>query len=211
MKVIIFGASGAIGKLALKYALLKGYDVTAYVRNSNKINIQNDKLHIIEGEISDYDAVEKAVRGNDAVVWCVGVKMKNKYPVMESLEGHKILLKAMNSCGVKRLIDWATPSVTFHKDKKSFITVVPSIIAGIALKQSKKEMIAIGELIRLSSLEWTLVRFIAPTNSNFTGKIKVSFGDVKIKFSISRDDIAYFMIEQIESKEYINSMPIIGS
>ena len=33
----------------------------------------------------------------------------------------------------------------------------------------------------------------------------------KINMSITRDDIAKFMIEQVESKEYIHSMPIIDS
>ena len=44
-----------------------------------------------------------------------------------------------------------------------------------------------------------------------TGTAKVTFGDKKINMSITRDDIAKFMIEQVESKEYIKSMPIIGS
>lgn len=33
MNVIIFGASGGIGKWAVKHALAKGYNVTAYLRN----------------------------------------------------------------------------------------------------------------------------------------------------------------------------------
>lgn len=107
---------------------------------------------------------------------------------MTSLDGHRNLLKAMETCNVKRLIDWATPSIHFHKDKKSFITVIPTFLAEIFLKQAKEEMTTISNLIISSKLDWTIVRFIAPKNSPFTGKIKVGFGDTKMNFSISRED-----------------------
>jgi uncharacterized radical SAM superfamily protein len=134
-----------------------------------------------------------------------------KYEGTPSLDGHKVLIKAMHEYGVTRLIDWATPSLSFEKDKKSFITVVPSIIAGVALKQAKHEIIAIGELLSTSDLDWTIVRFMAPKDTAYTGKVKVGFGDVKMSFNISREDIAAFMVEQVESRQYIRSMPIIGS
>lgn len=210
MKVIIFGATGGIGKWAVKHALERGHEVTVYVRNSKKVTPQ-DHLTIIEGQISDRSAMDAALAGQDAVIWCVGIPLKRKYEGMDSLEGHKVLLAAMKKNGVKRLIDWGTPSVPFAKDKKSFITVVPGILAGIGLTQAKKEMCAIGDLVSDSDLDWTIVRFMAPKDTPYTGKVKVGFGDVKMSFNISREDIGAFMAKQLDSKEYIRSMPIIGS
>lgn len=62
-----------------------------------------------------------------------------------------------------------------------------------------------------SGLQWTVVRFMAPKDTAPSGEVKVSFGERKIKFNISRADIASFMVAQIENKEYIDRMPIIGS
>lgn len=211
MNVIIFGAAGGIGKYAVKHALTHGYQVTAYLRDKNKLNISDKKLRIVEGEISDYAAVLNALADQDAVIWCVGIPLKRKYEKMLSLEGHQILLRAMRDAGVKRLVDWGTPSVPFEKDKKSFITVVPGIMAGIALTMAKKEMVEIGKLVQASDLDWTLVRFMAPKNTPYTGNVKVGFGDVKMCFAISREDIGSFMVEQVESKQFLHSMPIIGS
>lgn len=210
MKVAIFGAAGGIGKYAVQHALRKGYKVNAFVRNPDKLTIAHENVTICKGEIDDSKAVEDAISGCDAVIWCVGIPMK-KYEGTPSLDGHKVLLKAMNECGITRLVDWATPSVPFSKDKKSFITVVPGIIAGIALKQAKNEMIAIGDIVSKSNLDWTLVRFMAPKNTPYTGKVKVGFGDVKMSFNISREDIAAFMVEQVENNQFVHSMPIIGS
>ena len=210
-KVIIFGANGGIGKHAVKHALDRGYLVTAYLRSTEKLALQHENLTVFKGTIDDYDTMFSAIKGQDAVIWCVGIPMKRKYEKMESLEGHQLLIKAMKEAGVKRLIDYATPSVSFEKDKKSFITVVPGILAGILFKQAKQECVAIGDAVRNSGLDWTLVRFMAPQNTPYKGKVKVGFGNVKMKFAISREDIGAFMVRQIENEKYIHSMPIIGS
>lgn len=72
-------------------------------------------------------------------------------------------------------------------------------------------MVAIGQLLQTSELEWTLVRFMAPKDTPYTGKVKTGFGDIKMKFSISRKDIGAFMAEQLHVDRFIRSMPIIGS
>ena len=211
MNVIIFGATGGIGKWVVKHSLEKGYHVTVYVRNKQKMEIHDDKLNVVQGEISDYDKVKSALAGQDAIIWCIGIPMKNKLVKFESQKGHEILLKAMKEQGVKRLIDWGTPSVAFEKDKKSFITVVPGIMAGIMFSKAKAEMVAIGQMLKKSNLDWIMVRFMMPQDTAYTGKVKDGFGDVKMNFAISREDIGAFMVDQVESKNYIKSMPIIGS
>ena len=72
-------------------------------------------------------------------------------------------------------------------------------------------MVAIGELLQTSGLDWTLVRFMAPQNGPYTDRVKVGFGDINMKFGISREDIGAFMAEQLDSSRYIGRMPIIGS
>ena len=72
-------------------------------------------------------------------------------------------------------------------------------------------MIEIAELLKNSDLDWTLVRFLRPLDTPYKGKVSVGFGNIWfMNFSISREDIGAFMVEQVESKEYIRSMPIIG-
>ncbi len=211
MNIMIFGANGGIGKWAVKHALQNGHNVTAYVRDSSKTSNQDKNLTVIQGEVTDAKKITEAMAGQDAVIWCVGIPMKRNYARMESLAGHKTLIKAMKSNRVKRLVDWGTPSIHFEKDKKSFVTVAPGIMAGLIFTQAKKETVAIGEMIKKSDLEWTIVRFMAPKDTLYTGKVKVGFGDIKMKFAISREDIGAFMVKTLDSDEFIHSMPIIGS
>jgi len=210
MKVIIFGASGGIGKWAVKHALEKGYEVTAYVRNPDKMTAKHEKLTVVKGEISDYDTMRDAVQGQDAVIWCVGIPMK-KYEKMESLPGHENLIRAMDECRVKRLIDWSTTSTPSEKDKKSFWTVVPPIMVGITMPTAKKELIGISDLLKKSDLDWTIVRFLAPNDKPATGKVVTGYGGTKMKIAIPREDIGVFMVEQVESAKYLRDMPLIGT
>lgn len=209
--ITIFGASGGIGLHAVKHALNNNYNVTAYLRNPKKLTIEHENLMIVKGELNDYDAMKKALDGADAVIWCVGIPMKRSYPHKFSLEGHEILLRIMEENNIKRLIDWSTTAVTFKKDKKSIKTTIPPLLAGLFMTQAKQELNEIADLIKKSNLEWTIVRFLAPTNGKFKGNAKVSFGDNRLNFNISRSDIAYFMVKQLNDKTYIKSMPLIGS
>ena len=141
--------------------------------------------------------------------------MKRKYPVMQSLKGHKILIQAMKEQGVKRFIDWGTPSIRFEQDKKSLITVVPgNLLAAIAFLQAKKEMVAIGQLssnigarVDPGSIYGSERYPVYRQSKNRIWRCKRS------KFqSISRKDIGAFMAEQLHMLiRFIRSMPIIGS
>ncbi len=211
MRIAVFGASGGIGKFVVRRALKQGYRVNAYVRNPSKLDITHANLNIIQGQLNEYNKIKQAIEGCDAVISVLGVPMKFTYKSMDTLNGTKNIVKAMCELKVSRIITWATPSVKFSKDKKSFITIVPSIMASIFLPKAKKEIIAIADLLQQNNLDWTIVRFMAPKNTAFTGEVKVGFGDTKTSFNISREDIAEFMLQQTTSLEYLYSMPIIGS
>jgi len=210
MKIAIFGANGGIGKFIVKHALEDGHQVVAYARNTDKITTSND-LTIIKGELNDFNAIRTALSGCDAVISALGPPVKPTYVGTAVLDGHKNIIKAMDELRIKRLITLATPSVKFKDDRKSIITVLPGMIAGMALPKARREIIDFVQAVTESDLDWTIVRIVSPKDSSFIGKAKVTFGDVKVKFKISREDIAKFMLDTCEKGEYINSMPIIGS
>lgn len=210
MKIIIFGAAGGIGKYIVNFALEKNYKVVAYIRDSETLEINDDNLEIVRGELSNFELIVKSMEGCQAVINAVGVPLKFKYASMFAFEGTKNIVRAMNTLNIKRIVTWATPSVHDKEDIKSTTTIVPTVMASLFLPMAKKEITLIVEEIVKNNLDYTIVRFMAPKNTDFKKEVKVSFGE-KLNFNISRADIAYFMINQVEDNKYLNRMPIIGS
>lgn len=211
MTITVFGASGAIGRLLIKQALDKGLNVRAFVRNPSKFDLTHQNLVVIQGELRDFDKIRQAVSGVDAVISTLGPPLKRTYKDFSILEGHKNIVKSMEHENIKRFITIATPSVKSTEDKPALITKMPSIMARLFFPSAYKEIVQVGLVVQASQLDWTIVRFIAPNNKIQSGKIKVSYGDTKLGFGISRADIADFVVNQIQEKQYIRSMPIIGS
>jgi len=73
MKLVIFGASGKTGRQLVEQALTRGHAVTAFVRNPGKFRLTHANLQLAQGDILNYDTVEPAVRGQDAVLSALGV------------------------------------------------------------------------------------------------------------------------------------------
>ena len=78
-----------------------GHTLTAFLRNPDKFQLKDKNLIVVEGELNDKSAVSEASKGQDAVIWCVGIPLKRKYEKMESLEDHQILFDAMKTNRVK--------------------------------------------------------------------------------------------------------------
>ncbi|WP_432661971.1 NAD(P)-binding oxidoreductase [Wukongibacter baidiensis] len=212
MTIAVFGASGAIGKLLVKKALNDGYKVKAYVRNPKKIDFSHPNLTVVKGELSEYEKIEDIIKDTDAVISTLGPSMNRKakgYPVRD---GHVNIINAMEKQNISRFITLGTPSIKFEKDKKSAATVLTVILGRIFIpKRGIEEMILLGNTVKSSNLDWTIVRILSPVNDDTSSDVKVTFGDKKIKWKISRKNIASFMLDQVKNSQYIKSMPIIGS
>jgi uncharacterized protein YbjT (DUF2867 family) len=63
MKVVIFGATGSVGRLMVAQALEQGHTVSAFARDPAKLGIEHPNLRLVQGDAMDPAAVEQAVRG----------------------------------------------------------------------------------------------------------------------------------------------------
>jgi hypothetical protein len=69
-----------------------------------------------------------------------------------------------------------------------------------------------SDLIKNAGVDWTIVRFIAPRDTPKTGKLRVGFyGTDRIRFAVSRADIAAFTAKQVDDDTYINRAPAISN
>jgi putative NADH-flavin reductase len=130
MKILIVGATGRTGKELVKQALEQGHEVTALVRSLKKITISQSNLRIVKGDVLDFDNVQKAVAGQDAVLSALGHK---KFFIKTSIlsEGTRNIIRAMDQHKVKRLICITTLGISDSRFKLGLyytLFVIPFIV-----------------------------------------------------------------------------------
>ena len=72
MKIVIFGANGATGRLLTGQALAAGHDVAAVTRRPADFPITHERLSVVAADVLDARAVEAAVEAADVVLSTLG-------------------------------------------------------------------------------------------------------------------------------------------
>lgn len=119
MKVLVTGSTGFTGRaLAIKLNEL-GHEVRVLVRNPSKVDFPNvDKYEIIEGNLTDESAIEKAVNGVDVVYNVAAVFREGGITDQVYYDVHVTatvnLLKSAKKYGAKRFVHCSTGGVHGH-------------------------------------------------------------------------------------------------
>jgi putative NADH-flavin reductase len=206
MKLLIIGGTGGTGRELIKQALEQGHSVTALVRNPEKVNITHQQLNVIKGNVLAYDNVEKVVAGQDAVLSTLGHKRFFIYTNILS-EGTKNIINAMEKNNVKRLICVTSLGINDSRFKLGLyytLFVIPIITFFYFRDKAKQE-----KLITNSNLDWTIVRPGQLTNGKKRGSYKhgTTVGNYILTKTISRADVAHFILSQLNNKLYLHKTP----
>lgn len=103
MKVLIIGASGFIGSSILNEALERGHDVTAVVRNPEKLK-QRENLIIKKGDISDIKDVIRLTSDHEVVISAYNPSPDEKENSEIGLKTFRSVISGITEAGVKRLL-----------------------------------------------------------------------------------------------------------
>lgn len=209
MKLTIFGATGATGKLAVQKALQKGHLVTAYARNSRKLRITHEGLRIVEGELTDKAAIGQALEGSEAVLSFLGPKGKVTDSALSDGVGR--IVDAMEKRNIRRLIALGTRNIEVREDGKDFRFWIMVRLLKLFAPNTYWEVINMGKHIQGSKLDWTIVRVPWLTDSPASGKLHVGFYGGKQSLMLSREDMADFFLNQINDREFIGKAPALSN
>ena len=99
MKVLVIGATGLTGQLAVERLLARGDQVTALARDPAALSLKHARLRVAKGEARDRGSLERAVAGHDAVLSAFGPRALKKDDLQEVFMGN--LVAAMHAGGVE--------------------------------------------------------------------------------------------------------------
>lgn len=203
MKIGIIGATGKAGNLILKEALKRGHDVTAIVRNSQKV--ENPDVPVLEKDVFSLTAQD--LTPFDVVVNAFGVPPEK---AEQHIEAGRILIGALKEAPDTRLIVVGGAGSLFVDEARTTRLAetpeFPEAFKSIANGQAQN----LSDLEASKGIQWTFLSpaaFFDPEGRRTGRYQKGDDGFIvnsKGKSYISYADYALALVDEIESGEHKN-------
>jgi putative NADH-flavin reductase len=209
MKITIFGATGGAGQHLVRGALQRGYAVTAFARNPEKLAAESERLKVVQGDVQDAAKVDEAIASADAVISLLGPR-ENK-PVFTITQGTEHILAAMDRHGVERLVISVGAGVSDPNDDPNLVDRVIKFALKLVSRWVYADMARAVARVRQSDVNWTVVRVPMLTDDEAKGEVKSGYVGRGVGPRLSRADMANFMLDQVESDAFTRKAPAISN
>lgn len=214
MNVIVFGATGACGRLVVEFAVAAGHTVTAFVRDARRLTVAQSCARVVEGDAMDPGSVANALHGQDAVICSLGTMPEGKEEIARRQPdvpvcsvGTRNILAAMEPSGCGRLVVESSASVG---NSYSAGILGAGFIVRMALKRVMEDKELQEASTMASNCNWTIVRPVKLTNAPAKGTLR-SGVDLRwnIASSATRADVANYMLSILEdSRTYRKAITV---
>lgn len=208
-RLLVLGASGPTGRQVVTQALQRGHEVTALVRSPGRLAITHARLRLVTGALpDDTRALSEAMRDQAAVISALGAgrSLKPNGLIARSMP---LIVQAMVAAGVRRLVFTSAYGVG---ETIRDLPPVPRILIRLFLKEIYADKAAGEEILRRSSLEWTLVYPVTLANGPRTGRYRVG---ERLSLSglprISRGDLADCLLSLVENRTDLRKGLLVSS
>lgn len=205
MHIAVFGGTRGVGRAVIDQSLALGHTVAALARDPAKLDPAAPGLTVVAGDVLDPAAVAHTLAGADAVVVSLGGTDRNPGDVVS--RGTQNVLAAMQAAGPRRLIVVSSVGVGDSRDKVPFaFKLLMNTVLRAAMQDKEKQEAA----VRASGLDWTIVRPVGLTDEPATGAYRITDGDNLRGGRVARADVAAFVVQQLDSAEYVGKTPAVS-
>jgi putative NADH-flavin reductase len=189
MNVVVFGGSGKAGSAIAERGLDRGDSVTAFSRTVGRLGPLAGRpgLRVLTGDASDPQAVEAALVGQDAVLSALGAGTLEPTTYLHDIT--HVVVDAMRDKGPRRLIVISHVGVLLKKVAPEYQHVAEEHRRNLALLEG-------------SDLDWTAVCPPGIADEPAQGHVEATAGARAPNWTISRFDLADFMLDQIGSDRF---------
>ena len=200
LRILVLGATGRVGSHIVSLALQDEHSVTALVRHPNKLKINDENLHIVQGNVLEKQDIENVIANVDIVISALNTDGTNTLT-----ESMTLILDAMEKEHVKRIITIGTAGILQSR-------LTPSILRYQSSESKRKSTFAAEEhhkvynFLKKSDTDWTIVCPTYLPDGDYTGIYRIERDFLpEDGAEISVADTAEFVYQQIQSKEYVKS------
>jgi putative NADH-flavin reductase len=201
MTLTVFGGTGKTGRLLVEQALAEGHDTTVLVRNPARLDLNRDRLRVVTGDLGEAEGIDDAVRGADAVGSVAGHTKSSGKDVLRQMTRH--VVPAMKRHGVRRFVSLVGAGGHDPEDEATFGRTIMRTLMKVLAKDLLVDAEEHARMIRESDLDWTLVRPPRLIDGPRLGGYRTGHLKLGPKQSISRADLADFMLGVAAHGKYV--------
>ncbi|MCJ9722205.1 SDR family oxidoreductase [Agrobacterium sp. SHOUNA12C] len=206
-KILILGATGPTGRHIVSQAVRRGYDVTLLVRSPEKAaDIEGAK--IVVGDARDEKVLRQAIKDRDAVISALGTPASPFREVTLLSTATRALVSAMKTERVSRLVAITGMGAGDSAGHGGFLfdkLIFPLLLRKVYADKDRQEAIIKG-----SGLDWTLVRPSVLNNKPGRDTIQTLTNLNQFQGgSISRENVATFVLDQVTMDLWLRKSPLI--
>ena len=197
MRLLILGATGGTGRALIRQARERGHEITAFVRSPQKLRALADRVTVRQGDPRSVAELRAALPGHDAVVSALGPPGPGRTTILRA--GARSTVEAMQTGGPRRLIV-VSAAVLFDD-----LGVLGWLLRRTLLTNVAEDSAEMERIVMASGLDWTIARPPRLTNGPLTGRYRVEnehLPDRSALASISRADVAHFLLSELEHNTY---------
>ena len=203
MKVAIFGATGGTGRIIIRRALERGYEVTAAARNPSALLGGHERLRVVKADVLQPQTLEAVVEDQDAVITSVSVGnalKEGRKPTTLFSEGTRNVIAAMKKQGIRRLVCLSSSAV---EPDPALGIIFGKIMRPLILKEMYADMSRMEREVRSSGLDWIIVRPSTLTDNPASGRYVLGIDRIPKGWRIPREDVAEFTLDQLDDDRYL--------
>ena len=105
MKIVLFGATGNVGRRVAAEALSRGHEVVGVVRDPAAAPAADARVRLVKGDATRADSVAEVVKGAEAVVSAISPRPNARGLAAPSLvENTRAIITGLRRAGVKRVL-----------------------------------------------------------------------------------------------------------
>ncbi len=209
-KVLVVGATGGTGRAVIEELLETGHHVTAFSRHASKLDGLSERMTTIDGDATDPDEIDRAVRGHDAVVVTLGISENPlrvrllgaaRTPMDVRSAGTRAVIAAMRRHGVRRLVVQSSYGVGETRGK---LRLLERVMFGLLLKPQIADTELQEVEVRDSGMEWVLAQPVHLTDDSADAHKPFASLDGRVqRWSVSRRSVARFLAHAVSAPEYV--------
>ncbi len=206
--ILVLGATGRTGRHVVSQALAAGHNVTALVRDARHMPVTSDRLQVVQGDVIDEGpTLSDVVLGQDAVISALG-RGQSFAPHALFERSTPLVVHAMRRHRVTRLIHTSAFGVGATYPQ---LPLLPRLFVRTLLRHIYRDKALGEECIHGCDLDWTIVYPAGLTDGPQTGRFR-SGEQLALRGlpTISRADVAAFLLAQIEDRTYIRKGVLIA-